>query len=565
MSRTTPPLLLLATLTLGMVLGVLIDRRAPFVSAQATRGARTEPVGNPTVVAVSREPQTKPNSEAELYQRLDRQYNQFEHINRTFEMVAEVVSPAVVHIVSHKVERSSEPPYNRHYEETGSGVIVRPEHGRQLYVLTNNHVVEKAKPEKINIFLRDGRSIQPDGIWLDAKADIAVLSLGRDDLPAARLGDSDSTAVGSWVLALGSPFGLTHSVSQGIISARGRHVDELHDVENQDFLQTDAAINPGNSGGPALVNDKLIGLIFSRLNQSDNIGYIIPSEEIDLFLKDVADGKYDGKPAMHDVLQTLENDALRGKLGLDKKVTGMVVHGPDSDDESYPLKEWDLVTKIGDHEIDNVGLVKIRDNLRLRFQYLIQKLAKDGKVTLSLIRQGKPMTVELPVSPKHTMLIESLRGQYPPYFVYGPLVFSPVTTEFLSGFERAGERFYNIFSMIGSPIVTRRGDKPKFEGEELVVVSAPMFPHLISKGYSNPFTKVVKDVNGTPVRNMRHFVELLRDANDKYITISFNDRASETIVFDRKEVLRATDDILNDNGVRQQASEELLSVWSKSK
>ena len=120
----------------------------------------------------------------------------------------------------------------------------------------------------------------PERIWSDAKADIAVLKLDRDDLPAARLGNSDTAVVGSWVLALGSPFGLMHSVSQGIISARGRHMDELQDVENQDFLQTDAAINPGNSGGP-LVNMKgeVIGInnsIASNGGGNEGVGFSIP-------------------------------------------------------------------------------------------------------------------------------------------------------------------------------------------------------------------------------------------------------------------------------------------------
>ena len=126
----------------------------------------------------------------------------------------------------------------------------------------------------------DGRSLLPERIWSDAKADIAVLKLDRDDLPAARMGNSDDAAVGSWVMALGSPFGLTHSVSQGIISARGRHMDELQDVENQDFLQTDAAINPGNSGGP-LVNMKgeVIGInnsIASNGGGNEGVGFSIP-------------------------------------------------------------------------------------------------------------------------------------------------------------------------------------------------------------------------------------------------------------------------------------------------
>src|SRR5262249_42365088 len=168
----------------------------------------------------------------------------------------------------------------RHYEETGSGVIVRSDRAKGLFILTNNHVVEGSAASRINVFLQDGRSLRPDQVWLDAKAPLAAFKLNRDDLPAARLGNSDEVSVGSWVLALGSPFGLTHSVSQGIISARGRHMDELPDVENQDFFQTDAAINPGNSGGP-LVNMKgeVVGInnsIASNGGGNRRVGFSIP-------------------------------------------------------------------------------------------------------------------------------------------------------------------------------------------------------------------------------------------------------------------------------------------------
>jgi len=442
---------------------------------------------------------------------------------------------------------------------SGTGVVIE---GKRI--LTNAHVVLYAS----QLFVEPYQSSDKLVATVEAVSpgmDLAVLKLEDESFfekrpPLSR--SAELPEVKESVLVYGYPQGGTSlSVTKGIVSRI--EFASYNDNASGLRIQVDAAINPGNSGGPALVNDKLIGLIFSRLNNSDNIGYIIPSEEIELFLKDVADGKYDGKPAMHDMLQTLENDALRGKLGLDKKATGMVVHVPDRDDESYPLKEWDLITKIGDHEVDNIGLVKVRDNLRLRFQYLIQKLAKDGKVHLSLIRQGKPLEVDLPVETKHPMLIETLQGRYPPYFVYGPLVFSPVTTEFLSGFDRIGDRFYTVLSVIGSPIVTRRGDKPAFEGEQLVAISSPMFPHRIGKGYSSPTAKVIKEINGIRIKNVRHLVEVLRDTKDKYITISFDDRASETIVLDRQEALRATDEILTDNGVRQQASEELLSIWEK--
>lgn len=277
MSRSSSPLVLCLTLTCGVLLGLLVGRGSPPVAAQAT-GRAAAPGPAPAAVAVAVAPRA--SSDEDVYDQLTRQYAKFEQVNRTFEMVARAISPAVVHIVAEKSGRLDESAKLRHYEETGSGVIVRSDRSRNLYVLTNNHVVEGASAAKISIFLHDGRALHPKEVWLDAKADIAVLDMNRDDLAAARLGNSDEASVGSWVLAMGSPFGLTHSVSQGIISARGRHMDELLDVENQDFLQTDAAINPGNSGGP-LVNMKgeVVGInnsIASNGGGNEGVGFSIP-------------------------------------------------------------------------------------------------------------------------------------------------------------------------------------------------------------------------------------------------------------------------------------------------
>ena len=161
-------------------------------------------------------------------------------------------------------------------------MIVRGEGQAGLFVLTNNHVVAGASADDVQVYLHDGRALRPEWLKADSRADVAVMKLGREDLPAARLGDSDRRAVGTWVMAIGSPFGLTHSVSQGIISGRGRHEADLAEagVENQDFLQTDAAINPGNSGGP-LVNMKgeVIGLniaILSNGGGNEGVGFTIP-------------------------------------------------------------------------------------------------------------------------------------------------------------------------------------------------------------------------------------------------------------------------------------------------
>ncbi len=108
----------------------------------------------------------------------------------------------------------------------------------------------------------------------------------------------------------------------------------------------------------------------------------------------------------------------------------------------------------------------------------------------------------------------------------------------------------------------RRNDPPAFAGEELVVVPSPFFPHQLTKGYSSPAGRVVKAVNGIPIKSLRHLVEVLRDLKDEFVTFEFDARYSEAPVFPRKEMVAATEEILNDNGVRAQGSPDMLAVWN---
>jgi S1-C subfamily serine protease len=437
----------------------------------------------------------------------------------------------------------------------GTGVVIE---GKRI--LTNAHVALYAS----QVFVQSHGSGDKHPAEVEALApgiDLAILKLedesffdSRPPLPRS----SELPRIKDTALVYGYPQGGTSlSITKGIVS-RIEFAPYYYTTSGV-RVQIDAAINPGNSGGPALVEDKMIGLIFSRLRESDNIGYIIPNEEIDAFLKDVADGRYDGKPMVWDGLQTLENDALRAKLKLDRKASGLVVAEPFKKDDSYPLKEFDLITRIGDHPIDNVGMAKVRDDLRLSFRYYVPKEARDGTVTLTILRDGQEKQVQVPVSAKLETLFPPLEGKYPSYFIYGPLVFSPVTAEAAGAFDRLAP----LLSLQQSPLVTRRGDKPAFEGEELVMVSSRMFPHRVSKGYSDPFSQVVHDINGVTIKNLKHLVETLRDCTDEFIVIRFAGKNLETIVFNRKDVLKATDEILTDNGVRRQYSDDLAGVWEK--
>jgi hypothetical protein len=352
--------------------------------------------------------------------------------------------------------------------------------------------------------------------------------------------------------------GTTLSITKGIVS-RIEFVG-YHFPASGLRIQIDAAINPGNSGGPALVGDRVSGLAFSRLGGADNVGYLIPSEEIDFFLADLADGHYDGKPRLFDELQTLENPALRSFLEVDEQAEGIIVTEVDSADPAYPLRQWDIITRIGDTPVDDEGMVGVSRGLRVRFDYLIQKVAKDGKVPLTIVRAGQEVAVEVPVAPERPMLIPDLEGSYPSYFVFGPMVFSTASVQFLAGLNDA--EILTALSLLGNPLLTRRGDRPAFPGEALVIVSSPFFPHKLAKGYSNPIARVVKSINGMPVRNLPHLVESLRDSRDAFVVLEFAGRGEEALVFPRQETLAATDDILDDNGVRSQGSPDLMALWN---
>ena len=443
-------------------------------------------------------------------------------------------------------------------EVTGSGVVIE---GRRI--LTNAHVVGYASQVQIQAS-QAGDKVSATVVAVSRDMDLAILKLDDESFfdthaPLARA--SVLPSVRDQVFAYGYPTGGTSlSITKGIVS-RIEFTNYSLDTSGL-RIQIDAAINPGNSGGPAIAGDKMVGLAFMTASNAQNIGYIIPNEEVELFLRDVADGRYDGKPAFTDEVQTLENPVLRTYLKLDKSVAGAVVQETAEKNASYPLKEWDVITHIGDTAVDNQGMVKVGQNLRLRFQYRVQQLAKDGKVPMTIVRNGKSMQVQAPVTAGRKLLIPDLNGGYPSYFIYGPIVFSRASAEFVS-FMVNNANALNAYSYIKSPLVTRRGDSPTADREELVVVSSPFFPHKLVSGYSNRFGSVIYSINRVPVRSLAHLVTLLRDSKDEMIVIHFDQRGGENMVLRRKDMMEATEGVLTDNGIRLQGTKDMMDIWAR--
>ena len=273
-------------------------------------------------------------------------------------------------------ERGKE--YRQKQRSGGSGVIV----DKEGYILTNNHVVEGA--DKVKVQLNDGREFTATVKGQDPRTDLAVLHIKAKDLPAAILGDSDKLEVGEWAIAIGSPFGLEHTVTVGVISAKGR--SGLGTGTYEDFIQTDASINPGNSGGPLInIDGEVIGINAMIIQPGTGIGFAIPINMAKQILNDlIKQGKvvrpWLGITAQDLTPEMVEHFKVKEKEGV---LVGQVYPGTGA--EKAGLASGDIIKSVDDKAIKNVNeLVKE-----------IQKKKVGQKVKLNIIRDGKGMIIEV--------------------------------------------------------------------------------------------------------------------------------------------------------------------------
>jgi serine protease DegS len=266
----------------------------------------------------------------------------------------------------------------------GSGVIVSP----QGYILTNNHVISGA--DEIQVVLADGRSARAAVVGVDADTDLAILRISLDNLPSIVIGDSNSLRVGDIAMAIGNPFGVGQTVTQGIISAKGR--DHLGINTYEDFIQTDAAINPGNSGG-ALINARgeLIGInsaIFSRSGGSQGIGFAIPVSMAKGVMKQIIEHGHvvrgwlgiEAEDLTADLARSLNIKNTGGVL-----ISGVLRGGPA---DNAGIEPGDVVL-----DINNQPVTDARQAMKV-----ISEEHPDTLIELTGARQGRQFTVKARVS-----------------------------------------------------------------------------------------------------------------------------------------------------------------------
>jgi len=251
------------------------------------------------------------------------------------------------------------------------------------YILTNQHVIEDATSVTVQL---NGKSdeIPAQVIGSDHDLDLAVLKISGSNYPVLPLGDSDKMRVGEWVVAIGQPYGLDHTVTTGVISAKGRPVT-IEDREYKNLIQTDAAINPGNSGGPLLnLNGEVIAINTAVNAEAQGIGFAIPISTVNDVLQDLISGNKIVRPYLG-IRMTDLNEQLRSDLGVGSSIKGAVVVEVMSGTPaaSAGLASKDIVTSLNGTKVESASSL----------QDLIAEHKVGEKVSLNIIRSGKQMTL----------------------------------------------------------------------------------------------------------------------------------------------------------------------------
>ncbi|MGI9382887.1 MAG: DegQ family serine endoprotease, partial [Methyloligellaceae bacterium] len=333
------------------------------------------------------------------------------------------VAPAVVNIhASRTVERRVSPlfsdPFFRRFfgdrglgprgqrvqRSLGSGVII----DSAGLLVTNSHVIENA--DEIKVTLSDRREFECDIVLKDERTDLAVLRIRdtQETFPYLEFSDSDAVEVGDLVLAIGDPFGVGQTVTNGIVSALSRTQVGISDY--QFFIQTDAAINPGNSGGALVdMNGRLVGVntaIYSRTGGSHGIGFAIPANMVNLVVQSAMKGDRVKRPWFGARLQPVTSD-IAESLGLDRPVGALIKRV----EKSSPAGQAKL--RAGD-VIVTVDGKQVADPRAFRYRFTTKGIG--GKTALGVVREGKPLTLDVALSaapenpPRNT---REMSGEHP--------------------------------------------------------------------------------------------------------------------------------------------------------
>ncbi len=430
-----------------------------------------------------------------------------------FSDVVRVISPLVANISTSKTvmkKDSSSPhffgaplkdffePFNmpKKWKEQnlGSGVVVSPDG----YIITNNHVVEKA--DEIKVTLYNQQNYKGRIIGTDPKTDLAIIKIPAKNLPAIKWGDSDGLLVGEFVLAFGNPYGLGHTVTMGIISALGRANVGIADYE--DFIQTDAAINPGNSGGPLVnITGELVGIntaIFSRTGGYQGIGFAIPSNMAKSVMTQLISKGKVTRGWLGVTIQNLTTE-LAGEFGLERSAGALVTDiFRGSPAEEADLKRGDVILEVEGREIRNVGALR----------NIVAQSKVGSRIKLKVLREGKAVFLNVTIAEFPRDVARLAQDD---------------TEDTLSGEENmlAGFSVMNLTREIAKQIGLSRNEKG------VVIVNVDPYSAAEDSGLRKG--DVIQEINKKKVKDLRDFNKIIPDIKKGDTALLFINRGGNKL------------------------------------
>ncbi len=438
----------------------------------------------------------------------------------------------------------------------GSGAIIK---GNKI--LTNAHVVAD------NTFIQVKKEADPKKYTAKVEAiaydcDLALLSVNDPDFfegtHSLELGGLPNLQDN--VMVIGYPQGGDKiSITEGVVS-RVEVTSYSQSSRQLLTVQIDAAINPGNSGGPVVQDGNLVGIAMQILQSSQSIGYMIPVPIIKHFFTDLKDGKYDGFPLIGIEFNNTENTALRDYFNIQQETGGILVSNILPFSPAYgQLKRGDIVLSLNGIAIGEDGTFQFRGKERLTLPYLITQKQIGGELQLKVMRNGKVENILVTLKPFESLVPPPHYFKEPPYYIYGGMVFTVLSTDLLSSW---GKRWWEKAPLNFKDYLMGKG-RSNNKGLKEVVVLLNVLPDDINVGYHRFGNDVVTKVNGKEFKSFKEFVILLSKVKDesKY-TIIETERRKEIIV-NNANIDQVNNEILKRNNIPSQFSKD-VEEWSKN-
>lgn len=436
-------------------------------------------------------------------------------------------------------------------QSSGSGSVIS---GNRI--LTNAHVIADASYVQVQKH-NDPNRYTGRVVFVSHASDLAIVTVDEegffDDLDALKIGELPEPH--EEVYVFGYPMGgRTLSITKGILS----RVEQQIYAHSGDFLlagQIDAAINPGNSGGPVIVDKEIVGVVMQANSggRAENLGYFVPPDIIRHVLTDSEDGIYDGFPDLGFRTQDLESPAAKEAYGLTRDQSGVLVIKVFEDSPAAGiLQENDVVTKIGGFDVAGDSTINVNEFLQTNFKYAIDMQQIGDKIEIEFSRDGKLQKTDLVASKRqqsYSLVKAEAFDEIPEYYIYGGILFVPLNMNLIM---RWGPDWNRVAPV---DMLEARGEWSSPEKRELVV-ALQVLAADVNLGYHDLRNWVVDSVNGVPIRDFKHFTEMVH--NNELPHVVFRNDNGYQVVVDQADAQSSEQAILDQYRIPSAYSEGLF-------